>query len=118
MKSSHRTRVLAVMTSKGLRHRGFCTCGLMPFVLRRERAAADGDVAAHLADYYKTRAECRFKLLCHDLERRGLDATPTRLNLEIHGHSSRNLNGRESRWRREVFEELGYTHSGRYWERP
>ena len=53
-----------------------------------------------------TVAERMFKAVIRSLYSQGIYPSPTTLNLSIHGKKSSNLNGRETRWRREVMKEL------------
>ena len=54
-----------------------------------------------------TPAEKRFKKVVRELHKEGVYPGPTVINLIVHGHKARNLDGRETRWRREMFKELG-----------
>lgn len=76
-------------------------------------------------------AEVRFKRVVHALHDAGFFPSPSLIRYCCHlearpygeskgvGHGP-NLNGREARWRREVFEELGYRKLGDAirWEAP
>jgi hypothetical protein len=53
-----------------------------------------------------TKAEERFKDVVKSLHARGVYPGPTAINAELRGNLSNHLNGRETKWRREVFEEL------------
>jgi len=52
-------------------------------------------------------AEEKFKKVLRTLHSKGIYPAPTMLNMMIHGHNSDNINGRESKWRKEMFKELG-----------
>jgi hypothetical protein len=54
-----------------------------------------------------TGAEYRFKVATFRALLDGVIPGPAALNERLHGHRSRNINGREARWRREVFEFWG-----------
>lgn len=54
----------------------------------------------------KVTAEMRFKECVRSLHMRGIYPGPTAINAELHGKISNHLNGRECRWRYEVFDEL------------
>jgi hypothetical protein len=53
-----------------------------------------------------TPAEERFKNIVRSLHERGIYPGPTAINIELRGHKSNHINGRETKWRREVMEEL------------
>lgn len=52
-------------------------------------------------------AEQKFKQIVNQLIDRGVYPGPTAINVEVHGYKSNQLNGRETRWRREVMKERG-----------
>lgn len=52
-------------------------------------------------------AEQKFKRAVQTLWVKGYYPSPTRLNHVVHNRDSSNLNGNESRWRREVMAQLG-----------
>lgn len=52
-----------------------------------------------------TTAEERFKKIVNSIIDRGVYPGPTIINVEVHGYKSNHLNGRETRWRREVMKE-------------
>jgi hypothetical protein len=52
-------------------------------------------------------AEEKFKQVIRMLHKKGVYPAPTMLNMMIHGHNSDNINGRETKWRREMMKELG-----------
>lgn len=54
-----------------------------------------------------TKAEEKFKQTVRDLHKEGIYPGPTILNERLHGHRSNSINGRETRWRREIMKELG-----------
>lgn len=54
-----------------------------------------------------TPAEERFKNCVKSLWDRGIYPGPTAINIELRESQSNHLNGRETKWRREVMKELG-----------
>lgn len=52
-------------------------------------------------------AEQKFKRIVNRIIDHGVYPGPTVINIEVHGRKHNNLNGRETRWRREVMNARG-----------
>lgn len=69
--------------------------------------------------YGSTAAERKFKRAVVALILEGAYPGPQRLNRLVHGHSCRNINGRECRWRREICHQIRFPLHGFNWgDRP